>query len=679
MTPERWQEIEAVLQGALDRPPGERASFLDDACAGDEELKEEANSLISAYDEAGDFIEQPAMAQDACVLIGRDQDQKIGREIGPYRIIERLGAGGMGEVYLAQDARLNRLVALKILPAYFVSDDAHLRRFQSEARAASALNHPNILTIHEVGESEDFRFIATEFIDGQTIRELIAKADLSVEEILDVAEQVAFALSAAHAEGIVHRDIKPENIMRRTDGLVKILDFGIAKLTEQQRPEHGIESYVSAQTEAGVVMGTVDYMSPEQARALVVDERTDVWSLGVLLYEMLTRRKPFAAATRIDTMVAILEREPRPLFEPERQSTGELQPVQRIIDKALRKERNERYQTTREMLEDLKSVREQFSPGFSIASPAVPQASQQTLEDSAKTLTRRYVWPAVIVAVLLVAVMTVFYRRSATRLRAKTSDLAAATTNKPYSGMSEREQLAFVDVQANRISTMMGDRPVKLNEDALRAIKGYVDLYVTQNSSGKPRTESLSDIYARAPPYVPLIARSFAARKVPVIIGIYLPMIESAYRNCYENSIGAKGLYQFLPQTAKQYGVAHGEMCDVEKMTPAAAQYIADHMAELGDDAESMTLVLLSYNTGAEWVRGTLRNLRETDNYERNFWTLLANRDKLNWTFGNESAGYVPRFFAAAIIGENPRTFDLPMPALSTLANSEQTAQGRRQ
>ena len=681
MTPERWQEIEAVLQGALDRPPGERASFLDDACAGDEDLKEEASSLISAYDEAGDFIEQPAMAQDARVLIGRNQDQKIGREIGPYRIIERLGAGGMGEVYLAQDARLNRLVALKILPAYFVSDDARLRRFQSEARAASALNHPNILTIHEVGESEDFRFIATEFIDGQTIRELIANADLSVEEILDVAEQVAFALSAAHAAGIVHRDIKPENIMRRTDGLVKILDFGIAKLTEQQRPEHGIESYVSAQTEAGVVMGTVDYMSPEQARALVVDERTDVWSLGVLLYEMLTRRKPFAAATRIDTMVAILEREPRPLFELERQSAAALQPVQRIIDKALRKERNERYQTTREMLGDLRSVREQLSPGFSVTSSAVPQARHQTLEDLTKASTRRYVWAAVIIAVLLVAVIaaTVFYRRSATRLQANGSDLATAITNKRYSGMSEAEQLAFVDVQANRISTMMGDRPVKLNEDALRAIKGYVDLYVTQNTSGKPRTESLSDIYARAPAYVPLIARSFAARKVPVIIGIYLPMIESAYRNCYENSIGAKGLYQFLPQTAKHYGVAYGEMCDVEKMTPAAAQYIADHMAELGDDAESMTLVLLSYNTGAEWVRGTLRELRETDNYERNFWTLLANRDKLNWTFGNESAGYVPRFFAAAIIGENPRTFDLPMPALSTLANSEQTADGRRQ
>ncbi|MGI9065056.1 MAG: protein kinase domain-containing protein [Pyrinomonadaceae bacterium] len=679
MTPERWQEIEAVLQGALDRPPMERASFLDEACAGDEELKEEANSLISAYDDAGDFIEQPAIAQDARVLVGDEVDGNIGREIGPYKIVERLGAGGMGEVYLAQDARLNRLVALKILPPYFASDDARLRRFQSEARAASALNHPNILTIHEVGESEEFRFIATEFIDGQTIRELIAKGDLRVEKILDISEQVAFALSAAHAAGIVHRDIKPENIMRRTDGLVKILDFGIAKLMEQQTPGHShrTQSSASGLTEAGVVMGTVDYMSPEQARGLMVDERTDVWSLGVLLYEMLTRRKPFAAATRIDIMVGILEREPRPLHESTHQSAEEIEPLQRILDKALRKERGERYQTAGEMLADLKSVREQVSHGFSVKSSSVPQGSHQTLEKLVKASTRRHVWPALSIAVLLIALTagTIVYRRSAAGPQVNVSDGTAATIaskpNGPYSGMSEGEQLAFVDVQANRISTIMGDRPVKLNDEALRAIKRHVDRYVALNGTGKPEAERLSDMYARATPYVPLIARSFAARKVPVIIGIYLPMIESAYRNCYENSFGAKGLYQFLPQTAKQYGVAHEDMCDVEKMTPAAAQYIADHMADLGDDAESMTLVLLSHNTGAEWVKSTLRGLRETDHYERNFWTLLANREELNKSFQNEGAAYVPRFFAAAIIGENPQMFNLPMPALSTLANPE--------
>lgn len=688
MTPERWQEIEAVLQGALDRPPLERASFLEDACAGDEELKEEANSLIGAYDAAGDFIEQPAIAHDARVLVGADAEGNIGREIGPYRIIERIGAGGMGEVYLAQDARLNRRVALKILPAYFASDDARLRRFQSEARAASALNHPNILTIHEVGESEDFRFIATEFIEGETIRELIAKGNLSVEEALDIAEQVAFALTAAHAAGIVHRDIKPENIMRRRDGLVKILDFGIAKLLEQA-PEHSTatgdqpasgsrslwsNSFVSGLTEAGVVMGTVDYMSPEQARALIVDERTDVWSLGVLLYEMLTRRKPFAGATRMDTMVGILDREPRSLSDSINRSAEKLKPLQRIVDKALRKERTERYQTTNEMLADLKSASEQIRHGGSVLDPARESTNPRARENLAEASPRRYVWPALSVAVLLVVSIAgtfVYKWWVSTPQPNGPNSTDAATANKTYSTMSDAEKLAFVDEQANRISTMMGDRPVKLNDEALRSIKAYVDYYAALYGSGKPEADSLSDLFARAKPYVPLISRSFVAKKVPVIIGIYLPMIESAYHNCYESSMGAKGLYQFVPQTARHYGVSPEEMCDETKMTPAAAQYIADHMADLGDDAESMTLVLLSYNTGAEWVRVTLRELRETDHYQRNFWTLLANRDKLS-TFTKESAGYVPRFFAAAIIGENPKTFGLSMPPLSALGDAEE-------
>lgn len=331
MTPEQWQRVEDVLQRALDCPPQERASFFDEACAGDEQLREEATSLVNAYDEAGDFIEQPALARDARILVGDDADQKVGSVIGPYKIIERLGAGGMGEVYLAADARLERLVALKILPAYFASDDTRLRRFQREARAASALNHPNIITIHEVGESDGIYFIATEFIDGQTIRELVRNQKLSLEEVLDIAAQVASALSAAHAAGIVHRDIKPENIMQRRDGLVKILDFGIAKLMEPEMPDHSTETQpiIRTHTEAGLVMGTANYMSPEQARALPVDERSDIWSLGVVLYEMLTQRLPFTGATRMDTMVAILDREPAPLFEV----TNDLHPGMLLLQK----------------------------------------------------------------------------------------------------------------------------------------------------------------------------------------------------------------------------------------------------------------------------------------------------------------------------------------------------------
>jgi membrane-bound lytic murein transglycosylase D len=216
----------------------------------------------------------------------------------------------------------------------------------------------------------------------------------------------------------------------------------------------------------------------------------------------------------------------------------------------------------------------------------------------------------------------------------------------------------------------MGDSPAALNEDALRAIKRNVDSYVARlgSTSTQPGREDLRVVYARPAPYLPLIARSFAARKVPTLVGIYLPMIESEYRPCFENRLGAKGMFQFLPETAKIYGVAQNEMCEMEKMAPAAAHYIADRMAELGDDAESMTLVLLSYNRGPDWVRTALRQLRETDHYERNFWTLFVNRDQLDEQFRKENAGYVPRFFAAAIIGENPQAFGLPTAPLSALA-----------
>ena len=684
MTPERWQQVEEVLQAALDRSPHERESFLNEACPDDEELRQDASSLVDAYDEAGDFIEEPAIAHDAHVLLSNHEQNNIGREIGPYRIVERLGAGGMGEVYLAQDRRLDRPVALKILPAYFVSDEARLRRFQREARAASALNHPNILTIHEVGEADRVHFITTEFIDGQTLRELIAEEHLSLPEVLEIAIQIAEALTAAHAAGIVHRDIKPENVMRRRGGLVKILDFGIAKLLEQPSSDSSeIATIAKAETETGVVLGTVGYMSPEQARALPVDERTDIWSLGVVLYEMLAYRAPFFGATRMDTMVSILERAPAPLFQFANSAQPFVSELQRVVSKALRKEIDERYQTAPEMLADLKKVRQQLEQtGAQVMDDSMRDARMlqgvdeyslsRSQYETRKARSYRYGLQVLSVAVLIASmiVTALLYRRST--LRANAVAPAAIASGKPYTQMSTGEQLAFVDEQEQRISAMMGDRPMKLNDEAIRAIKTNLDSYLarTDSTSAKPGVESLRVIYGRAAPIIPLIAPSFNERKIPLVVGIYLPMIESAYKPCFENSVGAKGLFQFVPQTAEQYGVARGDMCDVEKMAPAAAHYIADRMAELGDDSQSMTLVLLSYNRGAESVREALRRLRETDShYERNFWTLFANRDKLDDTFRNESAFYVPSFFAAAIIGENPQTFDLQTLPLSTIAS----------
>ncbi len=667
MTPERWQQVEAVLQEALDRPLHERERFLNQACLNDAELKHEATTLISAYDRAGDFIEESALFQDAEVLMNDLPDLNIGRRIGSYQLLERLGAGGMGQVYLAEDTRLSRLVALKILPDSFVADDARLRRFQAEARAVSALNHPNILTIHEIGHEDskdrDTHFIATEFIDGPTIRELINQACLTLEEILDVSIQVGSGLIAAHAAGIIHRDIKPENIMRRRDGLVKVLDFGIAKSMESSASEE-----IRAHTEAGVVLGTVGYMSPEQARGFKVDERTDIWSLGVVLYEMLSGRGPFRGATRMDTLVCILERDAEPLFNGDSAETNHLQ---EIINRSLDKNLDRRYQTVDEMLADLKSVKSKLV----FATPETNQPFAHLLarttkdEKTFRAGTRSWQKLAIVTAVLLLTalVATLYLKRN----RGTIGGYAVATANsKLYKNMSETERLEFVAEQEQRISAMMGDRAVKLNNEAVEAIKARVDRYASRTELNSQATggDSLNEIYQRAVPFIPLIARSFEARRVPVTIGIYLPMIESAYRTCHESPFGAKGLYQFLPQTARHYGVGIDEMCDAEKMTPAAAHYIADRMAELGEDAQSMTLVLLSYNRGEGWVRDTLRELRGTPDFERNFWTLFAHRDKLDESFRKESAGYVPTFFAAAIIGENPRNFELTTPPLSSLA-----------
>ena len=664
MTPEQWQKIETVLQEALDLPPCERQTFLAEACAGDAELNREVSSLAEAHDRSGDFIEAPALVSDAELLF-RLGESNIGREIGPYKIVAQLGLGGMGEVYLANDQRLDRQVALKILPAY-LSDEVRLSRFRKEARAASGLNHPNIITIYEVGEQDEVRFIATEFIDGVTLRELISNRKLSLRTALAIAEQVCAALSAAHDAGIVHRDIKPENIMQRPDGIVKLLDFGIAKLTEQT-PDSLRPNYT--QTDVGVVMGTVNYMSPEQARALAVDERSDIWSLGVVLYEMLANRLPFAQATRLDTMVAILERDPEQLFQTDR---SEFAQIESIVLKCLAKDASLRYQSAGELLTELKTVGlsvQDLDLETSESTPVASSPSNQTtilLRDGRRPrLQKRSAVMLGAGLLIFIIVSSVFvYRRANRSFQAN----VLAPPPRLYLDMTEDQRLAFIDQQEQRVSTLMGDRPAKLNTEALQVIKTIVDRYVEPASVTSNRRETLAALFGRTQPYLPTIGRSFRERKVPVIIGVYLPMVESSYRTCYENANGAKGLFQFMPSTAAQYGVSRDEMCDAEKMTPAAAHYIADRMAELGDDAQSLTLVLLSYNTGPEWVRSTLRDLRERGNYERNFWTMFEQRRLLDKKFQEEPAFYVPSFFAVAIIGENPEAFGLSMPPLSRLA-----------
>ncbi|MEW6732838.1 MAG: serine/threonine-protein kinase, partial [Acidobacteriota bacterium] len=286
----------------------------------------------------------------------------IGQDLSHYRILDRLGAGGMGEVYLAEDTNLGRQVALKLFSAEFANNEARVQRFEREARAASTLNHPNIITIHEIGQVNGVHFIATEYINGKTLRQQISNGRIEPREALEIALQVASALTAAHQVGIVHRDIKPENIMIRPDGYVKVLDFGLAKFIERASPSSNSETTSGATTifkddsgKSGVLIGTPKYMSPEQVRGLKLDARTDIFSLGIVIYEMITGSTPFQGATVSDLIVAILNREPPLLIS--HSIEGVPTELERIISKSLCKDREERYQNTKELLTDLKSLK----------------------------------------------------------------------------------------------------------------------------------------------------------------------------------------------------------------------------------------------------------------------------------------------------------------------------------
>ena len=359
MTPERHQKAGNLYHAALEIEPEARAAFLDGACGSDEELRREAESLLRAHDKVGNYFAAPALEIAAGLVAGRQHLSLAGQSLSHYSVLSLIGAGGMGEVYLAEDTSLGRKVALKLLPKEFTEDPERVRRFELEARAASSLNHPNIVTIFEVGQVDGRHFIATEYIDGQTLRGRLSGAQLETRDALDVAGQIASALAAAHEAGIVHRDIKPENVIQRPDGLVKVLDFGLAKLTETKG--HGADSdatiEVGIESTPGLVVGTVSYMSPEQARGLKVDARSDNFSLGVVIYEMVAGRCPSEGATPSDVMAAILQNEPLPLARFAPNVPAELE---RIVAKALCKDTEERYQTSREMAVDLKSLKEEL-------------------------------------------------------------------------------------------------------------------------------------------------------------------------------------------------------------------------------------------------------------------------------------------------------------------------------
>lgn len=422
MTPERWQQIDRLFHSALERDAEQRDAFLRKACKGDESLRREVVSLLGSHEEANSFIRTPAEDIAADLMVGREAQLKRGQYVGHYQVVSLLGEGGMGEVYLAHDVSLGRHVALKRLPAKFTIDADRVHRFKQEARAVSALNHPNIVTIHEIGRSNSSHFITTEFIEGETLRQHIAKGPMTLDEVLDVATQIASALTAAHAAGIVHRDIKPENIMIRPDGYVKVLDFGLAKLVDPKNESVlDLEESTSRknQTGKGLILGTVNYMSPEQAKGEMIDERTDIFSFGAVIYEIISGRTPFAGDSSLETLANLINAEPQSLSGVASDVPNNLQ---RIVSRTLCKDKNQRYQTMKALLADLRDLRQNptlvkdVERSQSLNKQSFVQATVPTKKRTAQTqhsffqqINRHKLYAALVLAALLIGSISAGY------------------------------------------------------------------------------------------------------------------------------------------------------------------------------------------------------------------------------------------------------------------------------
>ncbi len=362
MTPERWQQISRIFKSAILLDNEARAAYVASQCGRDDSLRVEVEKQIDSHGKADADEFMNGMAAEAATPLLTDDEigprQDIlnkGQQFGSYIILDSLGSGGMGEVYLARDTRLDRTIALKVLSPDISQDNRRMQRFRQEAKVASSLNQPNILTVFEFAEVDGLTFLATEYIDGETLRDHLHGKRLKLSETVDISIQVLTALDAAHEARIVHRDIKPENVMlRRRDGVVKVLDFGLAKVTEHKYStlEHDSDSEAITEfrTAPGVIMGTINYMSPEQTKASEIDERTDIWSTGVIMYEMVTGKMPFRGSTTSHTIVQILEKDPVPLTKLVKAPVE----LERIVMKAIAKKPVERYQTAKDMLADLR-------------------------------------------------------------------------------------------------------------------------------------------------------------------------------------------------------------------------------------------------------------------------------------------------------------------------------------
>ncbi len=662
MRAEEWEKISGLFERALALPEAERSAYLADVARVEgSTISDEVKALLQADQDSDGFLRTNALglAAERLACIARSAEQiQPNAKYGNYRILARLGAGGMGEVYLALDETLGRRAALKFLPQIFMQDEAQLARFEREARAASALNHPNILTVYEIGGANGRAFIATEYVEGKTLRAAIAEQNLSRKEILRIAEQTGEALNAAHAAGLIHRDIKPENIMLRPDGYVKLLDFGLARPLYLKEGVAPATAFASSQqpTRHSLILGTPGYMSPEQLRGDRLDGRSDLWSLGVTLYEMLTGNALFAG-----TGTGQIVRDAGGRAAVELKLNDEQKLFQPMLEKALAEDLDRRFQSAGDFVAEVRNLR---------------QVLERSRPDAAPNGFRRAKrWALAAAALLIAALIGLAIWRKAALVAAPADtqssfSLAQVSSEKLYWELGETEKRAFIDEAAQNIAKMLGANPSAPTPERITWIKKHVEAYTAKRNSlsTAPRRESIRAVYARASVYAPFIIQAFRARGLPPILGLYIAMNETDYHPCMKSSVGAKGLFSFMPATAEIYGLQLApvdERCDPRKIAHAAARHFEELTRLFGRDSDSMTLAMLAYNSGEKRVTGAIAELKAKNVQPIISWTLLENNARLSVPLNAESQEYAPRFFAAAILGENPQRFGLEIQRLS--------------
>jgi serine/threonine protein kinase len=660
-----WERISGLLDHALALPEADRCGYLVEiARAEGEAISNEVKSLLEADRDSDGFLQTSAFGLAARQLaINADDAERIqpNTKYGNYRILAQLGAGGMGEVYLALDETLGRRAALKFLPQLFMRDEAQHARFEREARAASALNHPNILTVYEIGSARGRAFIATEYVEGKTLRARIAEQNLSHKEILRIVEQVGEALNAAHAAGLIHRDIKPENIMLRPDGYVKLLDFGLAKPLHLEENASSAIAFASFQqhTQHGLILGTPSYMSPEQARGATLDGRSDLWSLGATLYEMLTGNALFAGDATGRAANALMARDVGGQAMVELKLNDEQKLFQPILQKALAQELDQRYQSAKDFLAEVR------------------QAKLVLEKSRPNEVTGRVKRWAVAASALFIASLIglMAWRNAAfvapTAGSQNSFGQASVPAEKLYWEISETEKTAFIQNAAQNVAKMLGNNPSALTPERIAWVKKHVEAYAARRNSlsTAPGQESIRAVYARASVYAPFIIEAFHARGLPPILGLYIAMNETDYHPCWKSGVGARGLFSFMPAIAERYGLRlapEDERCDPRKIAQAAAGYLEDLTRLFGRDADALTLAMLAYNCGETCATRAIAEVKAMNFQPISFWRLLENNERLSVPLSAESQNYAPRFFAAAILGENPQRFGLEIQRLST-------------